>query len=90
MHAARVAARDGGPLSGDGPVWQWNNSLDLPTISPSLLARWTEGEQHTPKVCHSFVRDGRIEFLTDCTHALAGQTVDLPEVDRGWSGVRVD
>ena len=28
--------------------------------------------------CHSFVRDGRIEFLTDSTHALAGQTVDLP------------
>lgn len=30
-------------------------------------------------VCHSFVRSGRIEFLRDCTHGLAGQTVDLPE-----------
>ncbi len=30
-------------------------------------------------VCHSFVRDGRIQFLGDCTHELAGQTVDLPE-----------
>lgn len=30
------------------------------------------------RVCHSFVRDGRIEFLQDCTHALAGQTVDIP------------
>lgn len=29
-------------------------------------------------VCHSFVTDGRIQFLGDCTHALAGQTVDLP------------
>lgn len=29
--------------------------------------------------CHSFVNDGRIQFLEDCTHALAGQTVDLPE-----------
>ncbi len=29
-------------------------------------------------VCHSFVRNGRIEFLADCTHELAGQTVDLP------------
>lgn len=28
--------------------------------------------------CHSFVRDGRIEFLNDSTHALAGQTIDLP------------
>jgi hypothetical protein len=30
--------------------------------------------------CHSFVTDGRIAFLTDCSHALAGQTVDLPEM----------
>ncbi|ARS29093.1 DUF6527 family protein [Sphingomonas sp. KC8] len=30
------------------------------------------------RVCHSFVTDGRIQFLSDCTHALSGQTVDLP------------
>ncbi len=30
-------------------------------------------------VCHSFVRDGQIQFLGDCTHALANQTVPLPE-----------
>lgn len=30
-----------------------------------------------PSVCHSFVRDGQIEFLGDSTHALAGQTVRL-------------
>lgn len=28
--------------------------------------------------CHSYVTEGRIQFLSDCTHALAGQTVDLP------------
>lgn len=28
--------------------------------------------------CHSFVTDGRIQFLGDCTHELAGQTVPLP------------
>lgn len=28
--------------------------------------------------CHSFVRGGMIEFLADCTHDLAGQTVPLP------------
>jgi len=31
-------------------------------------------------ICHSFVRDGKIQFLDDCTHALKGQTVDLPEI----------
>lgn len=34
------------------------------------------------KVCHSFVIDGRIQFLEDCTHGLAGQTVNLPD----WEG----
>lgn len=29
-------------------------------------------------VCHSFVTNGKIEFLSDCTHSLAGKTVELP------------
>lgn len=32
-----------------------------------------------PAVCHSFITAGRIMFLDDCTHALAGKTVDLPD-----------
>ena len=32
-------------------------------------------------LCHSFVRDGKIQFLADCTHALAGQTVALPDFE---------
>lgn len=42
----------------------------------------TEAVLSHPKfkwVCHSFVTDGRIQFLSDCTHTLAGQTVDLPK-----------
>ena len=27
--------------------------------------------------CHSFVADGKIRFLSDCTHELAGKTVPL-------------
>lgn len=27
--------------------------------------------------CHTFVTDGQIQFLADCTHELAGQTVPL-------------
>ncbi len=36
-----------------------------------------------PYVCHSFVRAGHIEFLNDCTHAMAGQTVELPVLAEG-------
>lgn len=28
--------------------------------------------------CHSFVADGKIQFLNDCTHEFAGQTVEIP------------
>lgn len=38
------------------------------------------GDRSMCGICHSFVRAGRIEFLADCTHELAGQTVDLPEL----------
>lgn len=33
--------------------------------------------------CHSFVRDGMIQFLDDCTHELKGQTVEIPEWPNG-------
>lgn len=33
--------------------------------------------------CHSFIRDGQIQFLGDCGHALAGKTVALPPW-KGW------
>ena len=36
-------------------------------------------DRRTSFVCHSYVREGRIQFLGDCTHALAGQTVELPD-----------
>lgn len=30
--------------------------------------------------CHSFVKDGMIQFLNDCTHSLSGKTVELPDI----------
>lgn len=31
--------------------------------------------------CHFFLRGGVIEFLEDCTHAMAGKKVVLPEIE---------
>ena len=56
----------------------------LLTISPSILVRLEFTDETKAlydvqdEVCHSFVGDSRIQFLDDCTHELAGQTVDLP------------
>lgn len=36
--------------------------------------------------CHSFLRAGRWEFLSDSAHALAGQTVDMVPLPDGWAG----
>lgn len=76
------------------PVWGFNDNLDSPTFTPSLLvsgvqpitdeehAKIMAGEKIETKkfVCHSFIRDGKIEFLSDCTHHLKGQTVELNNV----------
>jgi hypothetical protein len=63
----------------NGPTWTFNGDLDKPTISPSLRVRWNYGEDQKPQVCHSFIKDGMIQYLGDCTHHLKGQTVELPE-----------
>lgn len=61
-------------------AWQWNGDHAKPTIQPSLLVN-VGGANPTAPICHSFVTDGQIQFLTDSTHELAGQTVDLPECE---------
>lgn len=56
--------------------WQFNGSLELPSFTPSMaIDRGSGGAR-----CHSFVTNGRIQFLPDSTHRLSGQTVDLPPV----------
>jgi hypothetical protein len=68
-----------------GPIWTWNGSHDAPTFTPSVLLTYNGPDAGIngapPAVCHSFVTDGRIPLLSDCTHDLAGQPVDLPDVE---------
>ena len=67
--------------------WGFNGDAERPTFSPSVLVTHEAvpeagddfKEWRTARACHSFVADGRIQFLTDSTHALAGQTVDLAD-----------
>jgi hypothetical protein len=66
----------------DLPVWSFNGDRDRPTFSPSMLVNArTHVANPNAILCHSFVREGRIEFLSDCSHSMAGQTVDLPDVE---------
>lgn len=66
-------------IVGNGtPLWSWDGNLEAPTVSPSLLVTSSWGPEHIERRCHSFIVNGQWQFLGDCTHALAGQTVDLP------------
>ena len=66
--------------------WSITGTDESPTIIGSVLM----SRQYHPEtkakhglvddVCHSFVTDGQIQFLGDCTHKLVNQTVGLPEL----------
>jgi hypothetical protein len=67
-------------MADGSPGWSFNGDLENPTFSPSMLARSNIKGQE--RVCHSFVTNGKIQYLSDCTHSLRGQTVELPTIDR--------
>jgi hypothetical protein len=58
--------------------WTFDGNLEEPTFAPSVRVSWGG----TPRVCHYFIRAGRIEFCVDSTHALAGKTVALPRLEK--------
>ena len=62
------------------PAWSFNGDVERPTLIPSIDASLKDRSGAVRKRCHSWVKDGRIQFLADSTHALRGQTIDLPAV----------
>jgi hypothetical protein len=79
-------------------TWSITGTPDAPTFSPSVLVSYRhpkgysnanpapvgyDGEYVEDHLCHSFVTDGRIQFLNDCAHALAGQTVNMVDLEDG-------
>jgi len=72
--------------------WSFNGNHDAPTFTPSFLVRAAlDPETGKPAMrvcetvegrCHTFVRAGKIEYLGDCTHKLAGQTVEMVPLEQ--------
>lgn len=71
------------------PGWAFNGDYLKPTLNPSILVQgsvWRGRDIDNPLdpkcwqelYCHSFVKDGMIEFCADSRHALAGKTVPIP------------
>lgn len=68
-----LAQNDSRPL-GDRSHW-WNGSLGHPTVLPNICFLGAGG---AGQICHHAILDGFLHFKPDCTHALAGQTVEMP------------
>jgi len=60
---------------GDGPIWHWNEDPKSPSVVPSIhVMPGSKAE------CHFHIEDGKIKYLPDCHHELAGQPKELPEI----------
>lgn len=69
----------------NGAKWSFDGNIEAPTFAPSMNITngpFPVGSSRAGKteVCHYFLREGKIQYLGDCTHELAGQTVPLPDI----------
>ena len=58
------------PITGD-KKWKYNDDIESPTLTQSVKTQY--GRDGRNGICHHFLRNGKIEFLSDCTHKLSGQ-----------------
>lgn len=66
-------------------AWTFNGDFEKPTFGPSMLIRWGNkipGHENLEegRVCHYFVKNGMIEYCGDCTHPMANQKLELPDI----------
>lgn len=70
--------------------WAFNGDLVRPSFTPSFKHTRHKYDSYTPEgrgigerrtvTCHYILTDGVLNFCTDCTHALAGHAVPLPDL----------
>lgn len=73
-----------GKREGTG-CWTWNGDTERPTLRPSVLTQGhsfdPDNDLTNPFRCHTWINDGKAQFLDDCSHELRGQTVDLLDLE---------
>lgn len=76
--AATKHGEDGQPT----PVWQFNSNFEAPSFTPSLWIYYERGHWEGNRwavtgdrvsVCHLHLTAGKIDYLPDCQHDLAGR-----------------
>lgn len=58
--------------------WTFNGDFVSPSLTPSVV---TIPNRECPELhlCHLFVTEGKLVFLSDCSHDFAGQTVPMED-----------
>jgi len=65
-----------------GEQWGFNGDFNKPTFSAHSIGINQDKGENVPKgYCHSWVKDGQIQYLLDCTHDLAGQTIEMEDIE---------
>ena len=71
--------------------WVFNDDVNAPTFQPSFKHCWkaVEPNPETPagrpaRCCHYIITRGQVAYCSDCTHALAGQTIPMPDLPEGY------
>ena len=69
------------------PPWTFDNDdMEKPSFSASYLSYGWKPVEDNPRGfkgsprCHSFVKNGMIQYLSDCEHELANKTVPMAVV----------
>lgn len=65
------------PLPSDTGRWTFDGDFEKPTFTPSFRHSFGRDGNRT---CHYILTAGVLNFCSDCTHSLAGQSVPLPPI----------
>lgn len=83
MHAFAIDGKNS-----SNAQWTFDGNVEAPTFNPSMNIK-TGPRPTVPAgrpdagridICHYILKAGQLQFQNDCTHALKGQTVPLPEL----------
>ena len=65
--------------------WTFDGDFERPTFTPSFKHSWNDS-----RVCHYIITNGRVYYCSDCTHAFADVTIDMPDLPDGLKDVETN
>lgn len=68
----------------DASKWNVSGSdKEHVTITPSILVNGDLSNPSVPR-CHMFIKNGVMEYLSDCTHELKGKNIPMVDIEDYW------